>query len=343
MRRKIIITVILVMALVLAMIPFGIINAAAPTMNFIKDGDFANYNNGSDWDEDISDMGGSAVTYTSGYAQLVNDASISQRDISVDTIDQIFSVDVTPTTWESYASISIEVFLQDGNSTDVGEITKEYVHGEASDVFTQGTPTTISFNLKDATPATDKSIEGATKINVSVGVVNGGTVQFDNFQLAGNRSSGGSSNSSGGSSAPRPLTPDEWVAKNLNIDQLLNLYGPTPTGFLGMLYDNSMQRIPDSSGLIYWNEKLTLQLFGANQVVEHFLFSDETGAKVAAMTNEDYISYLYTTLLSRNSDTDGYNNWLSYINSGFSKEETLRAFLNNEEWINICKLFNITP
>jgi len=25
------------------------------------------------------------------------------------------------------------------------------------------------------------------------------------------------------------------------------------------------------------------------------------------------------------------------------KEETLRAFLNNEEWINICKLFNVTP
>ena len=51
-----------------------------------------------------------------------------------------------------------------------------------------------------------------------------------------------------------------------------------------------MQRIPDSSGLIYWNEQLTGGVFGANQVVEYFLFSDKIGAKVAAMTNEDYMS-----------------------------------------------------
>jgi len=148
---------------------------------------------------------------------------------------------------------------------------------------------------------------------------------------------------SGSSSTPRSLTPDEWIAQNHNIDDLQNHYGATPKGFLGMLYDNSMQRIPDTSGLNYWNEQLTGGVFGANQVAEHFLFSDEIGAKVAAMTNEEYISYLYTTLLSRNSDTDGYNNWLGYLNSGFSKEETLRAFLNNEEWINICKLFNVMP
>ncbi|MEI7990407.1 MAG: DUF4214 domain-containing protein [Chloroflexota bacterium] len=133
------------------------------------------------------------------------------------------------------------------------------------------------------------------------------------------------------------------MAKNLNIDQLLNHYGATPTGFLGMLYDNSMLRIPDSSGLNYWNEQLAGGVFGANQVVEHFLFSDEIGAKVAAMSSVEYVNFLYSTLLDRLPDTDGYNNWLNYINSGFFKEETLRAFLNNEEWINICKLFNVTP
>jgi len=152
-----------------------------------------------------------------------------------------------------------------------------------------------------------------------------------------------SGSGSGGSGTPRSLTPDEWVTQNLNMGQLVNHYGATSTGFLGMLYDNSMLRIPDTSGLNYWNEKLNLQIYGANFVAEHFLFSDEIGAKVAAMTNEEYVNFLYTTLLSRNSDTDGYNNWLGYLNSGFSKEETLRAFLNNEEWINICKLFNVTP
>jgi len=109
---------------------------------------------------------------------------------------------------------------------------------------------------------------------------------------------------------------------------LVNHYGATSTGFLEMLYDNSMQRIPDTSGLNYWNEQLANNVFGA---------------KVAAMTGEEYVNFLYSTLFARVPDTDGYNNWLGYINSGYSKEETLRAFLNNEEWINICKLFNVTP
>jgi hypothetical protein len=143
--------------------------------------------------------------------------------------------------------------------------------------------------------------------------------------------------------APRPLTPDEWVDLNLNMGQLVDHYGATSLGFLGMLYDNSMQRIPDAPGLNYWNEQLTGGVFGANFVVEHFIFSDEIGAKVAAMSNSEFINFLYSTLFARVPDTDGYNNWLSYMNNGFSKEETLRAFLNNEEWINICKLFNVTP
>ena len=104
-----------------------------------------------------------------------------------------------------------------------------------------------------------------------------------------------------------------------------------------------MQRISDESGLNYWNEQLTNNAFGANQTVEHFIFSDEIGAQVAAMTSAEFINFLYSTLFARVPDTDGYNNWLSYINSGFSKEETLRAFLNNEEWINICKMFGVNP
>jgi len=152
-----------------------------------------------------------------------------------------------------------------------------------------------------------------------------------------------SGSGSSGSDSSRPLTPDEWVTQNLNMGQLVNHYGATPAGFLGMLYDNSMLRIPDTSGLNYWNEQLNLRIFGANQVVEHFLFSDEIGDKVAAMTSVEYVNFLYNTLFARVPDADGYNNWLSFLNGGFSKEETLMAFLNNEEWINICKLFNVNP
>jgi len=147
----------------------------------------------------------------------------------------------------------------------------------------------------------------------------------------------------GTASAPRSLTPDEWVALNPNMGQLLDHYGAASTGFLNMLYDNSMQRISDDSGFNYWDTQLNNGVFGANQVVEHFIFSDEIGAKVAAMSNAEFINFLYKTLFARTPDTEGYNNWLNYMNSGVSKEEILKGFLNSEEWINICNMFNVTP
>ena len=159
--------------------------------------------------------------------------------------------------------------------------------------------------------------------------------------------SGGSDQSnsggSGSSPAPRALTLDEWIVLNHSLDQLVNQYGTTSKGFIKMLYDNCMLRRPDESGLNSWDEQLTSSALGANFVVENFIFSDEIGAKVAAMTNDEYISFLYSSLFARIPDNTGYNDWLNYMNSGFSKEEILKAFLNSEEWISICSLFNVNP
>jgi len=151
------------------------------------------------------------------------------------------------------------------------------------------------------------------------------------------------SGSSGSSPAPRVLTLDEWVVLNHSLDELLNQYGTSSTGFVKMLYDNCLLRRPDESGLNSWDEQLKNNVFGANFAVENFIFSDEIGAKVAAMTNDEYVTFLYSTLFNRIPDDTGYNDWLNYMNSGSSKEETLKEFLNSIEWISICNLFNITP
>ena len=149
--------------------------------------------------------------------------------------------------------------------------------------------------------------------------------------------------SEGSPAAPRPFTSEEWVSLSLDMGQLLNHYGATSGGFIKMLYDNSLIRVFDESGFNYWNEQLTNGVFGANFIVEHFIFSDEIGAKVAAMSNAEFINFLYQTLFARNPDTAGYDSWLSYMNSGASQLEILQAFLNNEEWISVCDMFNVTP
>jgi len=140
-----------------------------------------------------------------------------------------------------------------------------------------------------------------------------------------------------------PLSPQDWVFENLNIDELLALYGPTPEGLVKMLYDTILGRLADLDGQNYWVTQLNSGAFGASQVVEHFIFSDELGSIIDAMTNEEFITFLYNSFLSRNPDSEGFENWVIYINSGVSKLDTLRVFMNNQEWFDICAMFNVAP
>jgi hypothetical protein len=61
------------------------------------------------------------------------------------------------------------------------------------------------------------------------------------------------------------------------------------------------------------------------------------------MTNEEFITFLYNSFLSRNPDSEGFNSWVAYMNSGVSKLDTLRAFMDNQEWFDICSMFNVVP
>jgi len=141
----------------------------------------------------------------------------------------------------------------------------------------------------------------------------------------------------------RPPSPQDWVLKNLNINELLALYGPTPEGLVKMLYDTILGRFADIDGQKYWVGQLNSGAFNASQVVEHFIFSDELGASIDAMANEEFITFLYNSFLSRTPDSEGFENWVSYMSSGASKLDTLRVFMNNQEWLDICSMFNVAP
>ena len=67
------------------------------------------------------------------------------------------------------------------------------------------------------------------------------------------------------------------------INELASHYGSTPQGFVNMLYDSILTRVPDGSGQNYWTEQLTSGNFTSGQIVEHFIFSDELGKKTEAI------------------------------------------------------------
>lgn len=141
----------------------------------------------------------------------------------------------------------------------------------------------------------------------------------------------------------KPLTPEDWVLMDLNITQLVDQYGASAEGFNKMLYDSILGRTPDEEGLSNWNNLLSNNLLGANQIVYKFVFSDELKDKISAMSNEEFINFLYQSLFARLPETEGYNDWLNFMKNGSSKEETLIAFLNSDEWLNICKMFGVNP
>lgn len=147
----------------------------------------------------------------------------------------------------------------------------------------------------------------------------------------------------GNNGTPAPLTPQDWVLKDLNIDELVALYGPTPEGFIKMLYDNILGRVPDDSGLDYWTGQLINMIFGGSRISEHFIFSDEFMSEINSMSNKNFIEFLYESLLSRTPDSEGFGDWLAYMDKGASRLDTLRAFMNNKEWADICSMFNVVP
>ena len=167
------------------------------------------------------------------------------------------------------------------------------------------------------------------KVRLSFGVDLNGQAHFDNISAY--------------IAAHTPLSPRDWVLKDLNIDELLAYYGPTPEGFVKMLYDTILGRLYDDSGFDYWKEQLNTGVFTASQIAERFVFSGELSSKVEKMDNEEFITFLYRSLLSRTPDSSGFKNWVDYMDSGASKLDTLRAFMSNKEWHDICHMFNVAP
>jgi len=144
-----------------------------------------------------------------------------------------------------------------------------------------------------------------------------------------------------GASPSKPLTPQEQVMLNLSFGQQSDLYGRTNAGFVKMLYDNILGRVPDDEGLNNWAKDLNNGMPPAD-VVYYFVFSDELKPKIAMMSPEEFVNFLYKNVFNREPDSNGYNNWVSLMENGMSKENTLMLFLNCDEFKNTCNMFGTT-
>jgi hypothetical protein len=141
----------------------------------------------------------------------------------------------------------------------------------------------------------------------------------------------------------RSLTKEEIVALNLTIQQQVDRYGATNNGFIEMLYDNALERVYDGGGFGDWTGELAANTMTGSQIAYHFIFSDELAPTINSLSENDFIAFLYQTLMNRLYDLEGYANWQQHMEAGMTREEMVSYFVNSPEFAGICTLFNVTP
>ena len=99
------------------------------------------------------------------------------------------------------------------------------------------------------------------------------------------------------------------------------------------LYQNILGRAPDTDGLNYWTGNLQNGLSGC-RLLEGFFNSQEFANM--ALTDEEYVEILYTTILGRKSDAAGKADWLGRLGKGSTRKDVLAGFAYSPEFSNMC-------
>ena len=114
---------------------------------------------------------------------------------------------------------------------------------------------------------------------------------------------------------------------------------PKLTEFVSRVYYIALNRSSlDEDGINDWCGRI---LGGANpsDVVWGIVFSDEfTNRK---LSNEDFVKVMYRTYFDREADEDGFNDWMSQLGSGASREHVVNGFSGSTEFANLVNSFGL--
>jgi len=109
--------------------------------------------------------------------------------------------------------------------------------------------------------------------------------------------------------------------------------------FVTRFYTKVLERDPEEEGLIHWIQQLRSQSISAQYLAQAFFFSDEFINK--NVDNTTFITLLYRTLLDREADQKGLNNWITRLQLGQSRTLILDSFINSKEFKALAKSYNI--
>ncbi len=105
------------------------------------------------------------------------------------------------------------------------------------------------------------------------------------------------------------------------------------TGKIYRLYNACLGRFPDHNGLKYWIEQNISGLDTYRKTATSFIVSNEFNSLYGSNSNDrDYITNLYSNILSRSPDQGGFNYWLNQLSGGHeNRSEILMGFSESLE------------
>ena len=111
--------------------------------------------------------------------------------------------------------------------------------------------------------------------------------------------------------------------------------------FVTRFYQLCLDRQPDAAGLNTWvGDLLSGRKTGAD-VAKGFVFSKEFTDK--NHDNAAFVTILYRAFFDRQPDSEGFNAWVSRLNSGMARQAVVDGFVQSQEFVELCAYYAIVP
>lgn len=107
--------------------------------------------------------------------------------------------------------------------------------------------------------------------------------------------------------------------------------------FVERLYVNMLGRHSDKAGRDSWVKALAANQINGDKLADGFYYSKEFTNISKSLSNADYVTRMYVTILGRHPDSVGLNDWVKLLNDGsLTREQVYKGFLGSQEWHNMC-------
>lgn len=114
---------------------------------------------------------------------------------------------------------------------------------------------------------------------------------------------------------------------------------PQATAFVNRLYTIALDRSADVGGLNNWTGHLLSKRQTPAQVAYGFVFSREMTNR--NLSDAEFVTMLYQTMMDREPDRIGLNDWVTRLQGGTSREKVFEGFAGSTEFDNIVNEYGL--